>query len=88
MEALKQTHAFQIDAAKYSGCGLRQWDYPASNLLVEEKKARVLTQACILCEHCVAVCPRAAVSMTEFDLPPVEIEASSVLDPQALIAAL
>lgn len=85
---MKKTHSIRIDPTACVGCGLCRLDCPASNIVVEDKKARVLTQDCILCGHCVAVCPRAAVSMTGFDEPPEEIHGPAHLDPQALLAAL
>ncbi|WP_125142351.1 NADH-quinone oxidoreductase subunit I [Clostridium transplantifaecale] len=43
---------------------------------------------CIMCGHCVAVCPKAAVSMTGFDEPPIEIDEPTVLDPLQLLKAI
>lgn len=41
-----------------------------------------------MCGHCVAICPKAAVSITGFDGPPEEIPGPAPLDPQALLAAI
>ena len=40
-------------------------------ILLEDKKA-VYTPECIECGHCVAVCPRAAVAIPEYDMEDVE----------------
>lgn len=85
---MKDKHLIQIDPEKCVGCGLCKKDCPAGNIVVENKKAKLLTQDCILCGHCVAICPKAAVSMTGFDEPPEEIAGPVTLDPQTLLAAI
>lgn len=85
---MKNRHTVQIDSETCVGCGLCQRDCPASNILVENKKARVIAQDCIMCGHCAAVCPKAAVSLTGFDAPPQEIERPATLDPGELLAAI
>lgn len=85
---MKKEHIIRINREQCIGCGLCKRDCPASNIQVENKKAKVLTQSCIMCGHCVAVCPKAAVTMTGFDGPPEEIVKPAILDPQELLAAL
>lgn len=57
---------------------------PENNIKVVDKKARINSQSCIKCGHCVAVCPKGAVSMTGFGEPPEEINKNVVLEPQQL----
>ena len=85
---LKNKHTVQIDTEKCIGCGLCQKDCPASNIVVENKKAGVIAQDCIMCGHCVAVCPKAAVSMTGFTSQPEDIMKPVRLDPGELLAAI
>lgn len=85
---MRKQHTIQIDSGKCVGCGLCQKDCPASNLTIENKKAKVLTQDCIMCGHCVAICPKAAISMTGFDEPPEEFEKQTVLSPEMLLNAI
>lgn len=47
---------------------------PTHNIVEQGKTAKVVAQDCILCRHCAAICPKAAVVMTGFDEPPLEIE--------------
>lgn len=85
---MRKQHMIQIDSEKCVGCGLCKKDCPASNLIVENKKAKVIAQDCIMCGHCVAICPKAAVSMTGFDEPPEDFEKQTVLSPQVLLEAI
>lgn len=85
---MKEKHTIQIDARQCIGCGLCQKNCPAGNIVIENKKARSLTQHCILCGHCAAICPKAAVSMTGFTEPPMEIDGPVRLDPQRLLGAI
>ena len=41
-----------------------------------------------MCRHCVALCPKAAVSITGFDTPPFKIDKLVVLDPHQRMEAL
>lgn len=85
---MRKRHTVHIDSDKCVGCGLCRKDCPVNNIIMQDKKAKVLTQTCIMCGHCVAVCPKAAVSMTGFDEPPVEIEGPTRLDPRVLAEAI
>ena len=85
---MRKEHRIAIDSHQCIGCGLCVGDCPASNILIENKKARVIAQDCILCGHCVAICPKAAVSMTGFENPPQEIDQPARLNPEELLLAI
>lgn len=85
---MKREHSIHIDRDACIGCGLCRRDCPANNILIEQKQAKILAQDCIFCGHCVAICPKAAVSITGFDEPPMEIKQPAALDPQELLLAI
>ena len=61
----------KIDREKCIGCGLCADDCIALNIKIQDKKAQILTD-CLQCGHCVAVCPKGAVSIPEYDMADVE----------------
>lgn len=84
MEVINQHH-IKIDREKCIGCGLCEKDCVAKNIALEDGKARVRAQDCILCGHCAAVCPKAAVTISGYGEEPVpdqggRLEPESVLE--------
>lgn len=77
-----------IDEKKCIGCGLCAADCIAQNIVIEEK-ARV-KQNCFQCGHCVAVCPKGAVSIPEYDMADMEeYDADSfTLQPEAVLHSI
>lgn len=77
-----------IDEKKCIGCGLCAADCIAQNIVIEEK-ARV-KQDCFQCGHCVAVCPKGAVSIPEYDMADMEeYDADSfTLQPEAVLHSI
>ncbi len=77
----------EIDESRCVGCGACAADCVGGNLMVENGKVRV-KGSCILCGHCVAVCPVQAVSIPEYG--PVQEPAGpgEALDPEALLQAI
>lgn len=61
-----------IEQAKCTGCGQCANDCVASNISLLDGKAQS-SGPCILCGHCVAVCPSEAVSIPEYDMEDVEL---------------
>ncbi|MDL2295287.1 nitroreductase family protein [Lachnospiraceae bacterium OttesenSCG-928-E19] len=61
----------QIDKSKCIGCKKCSIDCLANNIDIVDKKAKIKGD-CILCGHCVAVCPTSAVSIPEYDMEDVE----------------
>lgn len=85
---MKKKHIIRINPKACVGCGLCRRDCPANNILINNKKAEIIAQDCIMCGHCVAICPNAAVSMTGFSKPPEEITSPAALEPEILLDAL
>ncbi len=60
-----------IDKTKCTGCGACAKDCVAGNINMREGKAQP-NGPCMLCGHCVAICPSEAVSIPEYDMSEVE----------------
>lgn len=78
-----------IDDEQCIGCGACVDDCVGSNLRLEDGAAQVLGH-CILCGHCVAICPTNAVSIPAFDMNDVEpsAPADGSIDPSVLLRAI
>lgn len=81
-------HIIRVDEESCVGCGMCVKDCPQNNMSMVEGKAAVRSQSCMKCGHCVAVCPQAAVFITGFEEPPIEIEKPTLLDPGQLLSAI
>ncbi|BAK44264.1 nitroreductase family protein [Eggerthella sp. YY7918] len=79
----------EIDEKRCTGCGSCVEDCIGANLAIENGVAHALGR-CILCGHCVAVCPTEAVAIPSFDMADVEVcvPASESIDPAALLRAI
>lgn len=79
----------KIDPSLCIGCGLCLQDCVAENIEIKEGKAKPLSE-CILCGHCVAVCPQNAITVDNYDMSdivPCEGQ-SPVLSPEKLLLAI
>lgn len=77
-----------IDEKKCIGCGLCAADCIAQNIVIKEKAC--VKQDCFQCGHCVAVCPKGAVSIPEYDMADMEeYDADSfTLEPEAVLHSI
>lgn len=75
-------HEILIDKSKCIGCSLCANDCVAHNITLENQKANVIANDCIMCGHCVAVCPKSAVSISGYETEPVAKEQSTSLNPK------
>jgi len=77
-----------IDKERCIGCGSCISDCCMSNLMLENGKAAV-RKDCILCGHCVVICPTEAVSIPEMNMTEVEpaLEAAAA-SPEALLSQI
>lgn len=85
---MKNKHIIQVNYEKCIGCAMCQKDCPAFNIEIKNKKAFIKSQACIMCGHCVAVCPKNAISISGFEEKPLEIEKTVILNDEELLQAL
>ena len=71
------------------GCGKCIKDCVANNIVIIDGKAEP-KRDCFLCGHCIAVCPKAAVSMSEYSMTEVEEyeKDSFTINPDTLLHAI
>lgn len=82
---MKKQHIIEVNKELCIGCSLCKTDYPVNNIDIKDKKSVIKSQACIKCGHCVAICPKAAITMTGFDEPPIEFTKQPTLDLNELL---
>lgn len=61
----------QINTEKCVGCGMCVKDCFPHNLMIENGKARTVSENCMQCGHCVAICPANAVEITDYEMQDV-----------------
>ncbi|MBU5627399.1 nitroreductase family protein [Oscillibacter sp. MSJ-2] len=52
-----------VDTDKCIGCGLCRNVCVAHNLVIHDKKAKIVLDECVMCGQCSAVCPKRAISL-------------------------
>lgn len=61
-----------VNAEKCIGCGLCAKDCFPRDIEIVNGKAKINNVTCIKCGHCIAVCPKAAVSTDEYNMEDVK----------------
>ena len=85
---MKREHIVSVDPSRCIGCKLCVSDCPTSAIRMLDGKAVATMQGCIVCGHCQAICPQAAVSISGFDEAPEEITPEMHVDPGKLLGQL
>lgn len=85
---MKKEHIISVDKALCIGCGLCRKDCPLGVFDITDGSARVSTQDCIKCCHCVAICPTNAVAASGFDDEAEKLTPKMKIDPKALLGQL
>lgn len=67
------------------GCSLCVNDCPTNTIEINHGKAHVIRQDCILCGHCEAICPQAAISITGYKEKPKEKPNFHPLSPEDVL---
>lgn len=78
-------HPIIIDPNKCIGCSLCSRICVAHNLVIQHSKAKSLSDHCILCGQCSAVCPQNAISISGYASAPLDIKKDLHLDPAAVL---
>jgi nitroreductase/NAD-dependent dihydropyrimidine dehydrogenase PreA subunit len=76
-----------VDKEKCIGCGLCVKDCFPRDIEIVEGKAKINNVTCIKCGHCIAICPKNAVSTDEYNMNDVKDynEAEFKIDPDTLL---
>lgn len=85
---MRDKHTVRIDPAKCNGCSLCVKDCVTNNIVLEKKKVMFKSRNCLMCGHCVAICPQNAVCMTGFPEEPLLLGDNYVLDAEELLHAI
>ena len=85
---MKYQHKIEVNKDLCIGCELCKNDCPVNNIIIENKKSVIKNQDCLMCGHCVAICPKEAITLTGFDEPPIELTNKPILDQDELLMAI
>ena len=85
---MKYQHTIKVNKDLCIGCELCKNDCPVNNIIIENKKSVIKNQDCVMCGHCVAICPKEAITMTGFDELPIELTNKPILDSDELLMAI
>lgn len=76
----------QINQEKCIACGQCSNDCIAANIEMVSNKAIVKRDTCLLCGHCIAVCPQGAVTMDDYPMSEVkEYTKDFIIEPEQLL---
>jgi nitroreductase/NAD-dependent dihydropyrimidine dehydrogenase PreA subunit len=76
-----------VDNEKCIGCGLCVKDCFPKDIQIVEGKAEIKNITCMKCGHCIAVCPKGAVSTDEYNMEDVKAydETEFKIEPETLL---
>ena len=85
---MNKEHIISVDASKCNGCGLCLRDCPHKLWRITGGSAEILSQDCLKCGHCVAICPQGAIGISGFEDTPEEISAEDQPDAETLLSMM
>lgn len=85
---MKKQHIIEVNESFCIGCGICKEDCPSNNIMINDKKAIIKTQDCIKCDHCAAICPKQAITLTGFDDEAIEFTKQTTVDSNELLMEL
>ncbi len=61
-----------VDTSKCIGCTLCMQDCIVSDIEMVDGKAHIKNESCMECGHCIAICPKEAVSDSDYDMSKIQ----------------
>ena len=61
-----------VDTSKCIGCTLCMQDCIVSDIEMLDGKAHIKNESCMECGHCIAICPKEAVSDSDYDMSKIQ----------------
>lgn len=82
---MRTNHTISINHSKCVGCGMCVNDCPDKNIYLEGSKAVRRVDDCLMCAHCLAICPQNAVSISDFEDIPEDLNSFSPIDGESIL---
>jgi nitroreductase/Pyruvate/2-oxoacid:ferredoxin oxidoreductase delta subunit len=84
---MNREHIITVDLSLCNRCGLCKKDCPHGLWIVTDQGAKISSQDCQKCGHCVAICPQKAVSISGFEDAPEPLD-DVLPNPEALLSMM
>lgn len=81
-------HEIKVAVKQCIGCGLCVKTCVAHNIKLKNGKADILSDSCIMCGQCEAVCPKEAITISGYDTTPITKKENVHLNPEEVLEVI